>query len=227
VYWTISWENPATYVNAQQQLSDLIRRDKNRASVIIWSIGNETPVSDARLSFMSRLAAHARQLDDTRLIAAALEVRQTGNGGVVNDPLGDKLDLASFNEYAGWYWGGTPSEIANYSYDVQFNKPVIITEFGGDALGGYHADENTRWSEEYQEALYKNQFILLSRIPALRGMTPWILCDFKSPRRQEPFYQDFFNRKGLISETGKKKKAFWTLKAYYDEMEIKYLPQKR
>jgi beta-glucuronidase len=222
VYWTISWENAATYNNAQQQLSDLIVRDKNRASVIVWSIGNETPVSDARNTFMGNLASLARSLDDTRLVSAALEVHRTGNDAMVNDPLGEKLDLASFNEYAGWYWGGTPKEITKYSYDVKFNKPVVITEFGGDALAGFHADENTRWSEEYQAALYKNQFILLGKMAGLRGMTPWILCDFRSPRRQEPYYQDLFNRKGLISETGKKKLAFFTLKAYYDEMEVKY-----
>ncbi|WP_025146636.1 glycoside hydrolase family 2 protein [Pedobacter jeongneungensis] len=222
VYWTISWTNPATYANAKQQLTDLIVRDKNRASVIVWSIGNETPLSDARLSFMSNLAETARSLDDTRLVAAALEVHRDGNNIILNDPLGEKIDLVSFNEYAGWYWGGNPSEITKYNFDIKYKKPVVITEFGGDALGGFHADENTRWSEEYQEALYKNQITLLSKIGALRGMTPWILTDFRSPRRQHPIYQNFWNRKGLISETGKKKKAFFVLKDFYDQMQVKY-----
>lgn len=222
VYWTISWTNPATYANAKQQLTDLIVRDKNRASVIVWSIGNETPLSDARLSFMSNLAETARSLDDTRLVAAALEVHREGNNIILNDPLGEKIDLVSFNEYAGWYWGGNPSEITKYNFDIKYKKPVVITEFGGDALGGFHADENTRWSEEYQEALYKNQITLLSKIGALRGMTPWILTDFRSPRRQHPIYQNFWNRKGLISETGKKKKAFFVLKDFYDQMQVKY-----
>ncbi|HEV7781328.1 MAG TPA: glycoside hydrolase family 2 TIM barrel-domain containing protein, partial [Chitinophagaceae bacterium] len=222
VYWTISWENAATYNNAQQQLTDLVMRDKNRASVIIWSVGNETPVSEPRNIFMSKLVAQARLLDDTRLIAAALEVHRQGEEAFVNDPLGEKLDLASFNEYAGWYWGGVPSNITKYTYQVKYNKPVIVSEFGGDALAGYHADENTKWSEEYQAALYKNQFILLGKMPGLRGMTPWILCDFRSPRRQHPYYQDYFNRKGLISETGKKKMAFDVLKAYYQAMQQQY-----
>ncbi|WP_316845012.1 glycoside hydrolase family 2 protein [Pedobacter psychrodurus] len=222
VYWTISWTNPATYANAKQQLTDLIVRDKNRASVIVWSIGNETPLSDARLSFMSNLAETARALDDTRLVAAALEVHREGNNIILNDPLGEKIDLVSFNEYAGWYWGGNPSEIVKYNFDIKYKKPVVITEFGGDALGGFHADENTRWSEEYQEALYKNQITLLSKIGALRGMTPWILTDFRSPRRQHPIYQNFWNRKGLISETGKKKKAFYVLKDFYDQIQVKY-----
>jgi beta-glucuronidase len=222
VYWTISWENADTYNNAQQQLTDLVMRDKNRASVIIWSVGNETPVSEPRNIFMGKLVAHARLLDDTRLVAAALEVHREGEESFVNDPLGEKLDLASFNEYAGWYWGGAPSTITKYSYQVKYNKPVIVSEFGGDALAGFHADENTRWSEEYQAALYKNQFILLGKLPGLRGMTPWILCDFRSPRRQQPYYQDYFNRKGLISETGKKKMAFDVLKKYYEMMQRQY-----
>ncbi|WP_316736913.1 glycoside hydrolase family 2 protein [Pedobacter aquatilis] len=222
VYWTISWENPVTYANAKQQLTDLILRDKNRASVIVWSIGNETPLSDARLNFMSNLAETARTLDDTRLIAAALEVHREGNTMILNDPLGEKIDLVSFNEYAGWYFGGTPGEITKYDFNIKYKKPVVVTEFGGDALAGFHADENTRWSEEYQEALYKNQITMLSKIAALRGMTPWILADFRSPRRQHPVYQNFWNRKGLISETGKRKKAFYVLKGFYDQMQAKY-----
>ncbi|MCP9752457.1 glycoside hydrolase family 2 TIM barrel-domain containing protein [Ferruginibacter sp. HRS2-29] len=221
VYWTISWQNPATYLNAQQQLTDLVTRDKNRASVIVWSVGNETPISEPRNIFMGKLVAHARSLDDTRLVAAALEVHRKDNIIVIEDPLGDQIDLVSFNEYAGWYFSDTKGML-DYRFDVKFNKPVIITEFGADALGGFHADDATRWSEEFQELLYQNQFKMLSAIPGLRGMTPWILVDFRSPRRPHPVYQDFWNRKGLISETGKKKKAFFTLKNYYDRIKTKY-----
>lgn len=221
VYWTISWLNPDTYKNAESQLSDLMIRDKNRASVIVWSIGNETPLSEPRNIFMGKLATKARSLDDTRLVSAALEIHRKGTNVVIEDPLGEKLDLVSFNEYAGWYWSST-KEMLNYKFDIKYNKPVIITEFGADALGGYHADDETRWSEEYQDLLYKNQFKMLTAISGLRGMTPWILVDFRSPRRQHPYFQDFWNRKGLISETGKKKMAFYTLKAFYDQMQLKY-----
>jgi beta-glucuronidase len=222
VYWTISWTNPDTYANAEKQLSDLINRDRNRAAVIIWSIGNETPLSEPRLDFMSRLAAKAHQLDNTRLVSAALEVHRKGNEAIVDDPLGAHLDLVSFNEYAGWYWGDKLTDLPNYHFSVKYDRPVVITEFGGDALAGFHADPDTRWSEEYQEALYNNQIKMLSGISALRGMTPWILCDFRSPRRQHPVYQNFWNRKGLISEQGVKKKAFFTLKSFYDAIAKKY-----
>lgn len=221
VYWTISWLNDETYKNAEKQLSDLMIRDKNRSSVIVWSIGNETPISEPRNVFMGKLAVKARSLDDTRLVAAALEIHRKGTSVVVEDPLGDKLDLVSFNEYAGWYWSST-TDMLKYKFDIRYNKPVIITEFGADALGGYHADGETRWSEEYQELLYKNQITMLTSISGLRGLTPWILVDFRSPRRQHPYFQDFWNRKGLISETGKKKKAFFILKGFYDEVQKKF-----
>lgn len=221
VYWTISWTNADTYRNAERQLNDLMVRDKNRSSVIIWSVGNETPVSEPRNVFMNKLVAAARANDDTRLIAAALEVHRSGNEVLVEDPLAEKIDLASFNEYAGWYWSNN-KEMLKWRFNVKYNKPVVVSEFGADALGGYHADADTRWSEEYQELLYENQIKMLTAMPGLRGLTPWILVDFRSPRRQHPYFQDFWNRKGLISDSGKKKKAFFTLKNFYDEMQRKY-----
>ncbi|MBK0383915.1 beta galactosidase jelly roll domain-containing protein [Pedobacter sp. SD-b] len=217
VYWTISWENPATYQNAQKQLTDLIDRDKNRAAVIIWSVGNETPISQPRNKFMGDLIDKAHELDHTRLISAALELHRKDSTIYVDDVLGEKLDLVSFNEYAGWYWS-TPDEISKYNWDIKYNKPVVISELGGSALAGFHADKSTRWSEEYQDNLFKNQFKLLGKIDGLRGMTPWILVDFRSPRRAHSVYQNFWNRKGLISNTGQKKLAFYTLKNYYDKI---------
>ena len=79
VYWTIAWTNPQTYQNAERQLTDMISRDQNRANVIIWSIANETPHSAQRDQFLSRLAQHARSLDDTRLISMAMEVTSASN----------------------------------------------------------------------------------------------------------------------------------------------------
>jgi len=219
VYWTISWTNKETYANAENQLTVGIERDKNRASVIIWSVGNETPVTEPRNVFMGKLVDKVRSIDNTRLVAAALEVEREGYVVTVEDHLGDKLDLASFNEYGGWYWSDA-KELPKYSFDIKFNKPVVISEFGAGALAGFHGDEDTMWSEEYQELIYINQLKMLDKVDGLRGMTPWILVDFKSPRRQHPVYQNFWNRKGLISETGQKKKAFYILKEYYENKKM-------
>ncbi|MBN8706457.1 MAG: beta-glucuronidase, partial [Bacteroidetes bacterium] len=98
-------------------------------------------------------------------------------------------------------------------------KPLIISEFGGDAQFGLHGSKDARWTEEYQEELYVRNLAMLEKIPSLRGMSPWILSDFRSPRRLLPGIQDGWNRKGLFSEAGEKKKAFYVLKSYYDEKE--------
>ena len=224
VYWTIQWENTTTFENANQQLSDVISRDKNRACVIIWSMANETPVSEARTNFLKKLAEHARSLDNTRLISAALEVHHNPanpNERIVEDPFADYVDIVSFNQYVGWY-DGLPENCDNISWVIKYNKPVMISEFGGGALQGLHGDIHTRWTEEYQEDLYTKNLKMLSKIPQLRGMTPWILYDFRSPKRVLPNIQDGWNRKGLISQNGTKKKAFFVLKNFYDQIEIKY-----
>ena len=213
------WTNDSTLSNAKHQLSELITRDKNRASVVIWSIGNETPATDAREKFMETLASHVRLLDDTRLVSAALLADEKNNVIELNDPLGSKVDVVSFNEYYGWYVGGLPKEISKYSFKINYDKPVIISEFGAEALGGYHADADTRWSEEYQESFFQNQLKLITTIDGLRGTSPWILVDFRSPKRLNPAYQDGWNRKGLISSTGQKKKAFFVMKQFYDSVQ--------
>ncbi|MEZ5426676.1 MAG: hypothetical protein R2747_10450, partial [Pyrinomonadaceae bacterium] len=73
----------------------------------------------------------------------------------------------------------------------------------------------TRWSEEYQESLYLETLQMIGRIGQLQGFSPWILADFRSPRRHLPKIQDGWNRKGLISDKGEKKKAFFVLQDFY------------
>ncbi|MFZ4621605.1 MAG: glycoside hydrolase family 2 protein [Bacteroidota bacterium] len=217
VYWTIAWNDPATYANAETQLTAMISRDINRASVVVWSMANETPVSDARNIFLGKLAVRARSLDGTRLISAALEQRSdpsNGNIRTISDPFADVTDILSFNQYIGWY-DGVPSKCREVRWKITQDKPVIISEFGADAKFGFHADSLTRFSEEYQEYLYKETLEMLSTIPQLSGISPWILVDFRSPRRPLPKIQDGWNRKGLLSENGERKKAFYILQNYY------------
>ncbi len=218
VYWTIAWDNASTLENAKGQLSEMIERDRNRASVVIWSVGNETPLGSARLAFMGELVRTARALDDTRLVAAALERHAVDpSTEVIDDPLGAELDVLGCNEYLGWY-DGLPDKADGVVWKTSYGKPLVITEFGADALQGLHGDALTRWTEEYQASVYEHQIRMLDRIPFLRGVTPWILADFRSPRRPLPGIQDFWNRKGLISDRGVKKQAFFLLQRYYERL---------
>jgi beta-glucuronidase len=215
VYWTIQWENPATLALAKRQLAEMIRRDRNRASVVVWSVGNETPVTPPRLAFMSELARTAHALDPLRPVSAALETHYAEpDVKVIDDPLGRELDILGCNEYVGWY-ERTPEDADAISWKTIYDKPLIMTEFGGDAKAGLHGAPNQRWTEEYQENLYRHQVGMLKRIGFLRGTSPWILTDFRSTRRVLPGVQDNFNRKGLISDRGEKKKAFFVLKDFY------------
>ena len=219
VYWTIEWTNAATLANAKKQLADEILRDQNRASVVVWSVANETPVSDARTKFLKALVDEARELDGTRLISAAMEVRTDANDSnhkIVDDPFGEFTDLLSFNQYTGWY-GSTPDKIDLVHWSIKYAKPVFISEFGADAKQGFHADARTRFSEEYQADVYKRTLPMLEKISGFIGCTPWILCDFRSPRRLLPGIQDGWNLKGVIGHNGEKKIAFDVLKNFYNE----------
>ena len=219
VYWTIQWENPATLENARNQLSEMIARDKNRAAVVIWSVANETPLSDARLSFLKNLISHARSLDPSRLMSAAMERHYINDTTqMIDDPLGEYLDVLGCNEYVGWY-DGLPEKADRLEWRSKYQKPLVMSEFGGDALYGQHGDALTRWTEEYQENIYQHQIAMLKKIPFLRGTSPWILTDFRSPRRPLPNIQDYWNRKGLISNRGEKKKAFYVLQQWYRELQ--------
>jgi beta-glucuronidase len=219
VYWTVLYENPDTYQNADNQLREMIARDKNRAAVVLWSIANETPIGDARLKFLSQLAAQARSMDQTRLITAALDTQTKRDGvNLIDDPLGEYIDVIGVNSYCGWY-GGTPSSCKNLRWDSEYDKPVIFSEFGGGALQGLHGEENERWTEEYQSAVYRNNIEMLKNIEFLAGTSPWILMDFRSHRRHLKRIQADFNRKGLISEQGVKKESFYIMQEYYNSIE--------
>ena len=218
VYWTILWDNHDTLKNAQNQLGEMITRDRNRASVILWSVANETPVSEQRNVFLKALIDSARSLDQTRLLTAANERHYADPATqVIDDPLGQYLDVLGCNEYVGWY-DGLPEKADGLSWKLTLNKPLIISEFGADALFGKHGDKAQRWTEEYQKNVYEHQIAMLKKIPSLRGMSPWILTDFRSPRRPLPGIQDFFNRKGLISSRGERKQAFFVLQKFYREL---------
>ena len=221
VYWTINWKNEATYQNAEAQLAAMIERDKNRAAVIIWSLANETPVSEARNQFLARLAKKARELDKARLLSAAMEKHYRSdnpNIAVVEDPLADLVDIVSFNQYIGWY-DGLPEKADKVTWEINYDKPVFVSEFGGSAKQGYHGDVNTIFTEEFQENLYRKSLGMIDKIDGFVGTSPWILADFRSPRRLLDGIQDDYNRKGIYSNTGIKKKAFFVLKEFYDKKE--------
>jgi beta-glucuronidase len=216
VYWDIQWKNPDTLANAKSQLREEIARDHNRAAVILWSLGNETPISPERTTFMQQTAALARELDGTRLLTAAMNVtsRESDGTRLLNDPLAEIVDVMGINEYIGWY-EGHPDDIERTHWKSSYGKPLIVSEFGGGAPYGRHGDGSERWTEEYQASLYEHQIAMWKQVPIVAGMSPWVLMDFQTPLRLLPGVQDYHNRKGLVSDRGQRKQAFYVLQKYY------------
>jgi len=219
VYWAVHFEDPAVLAKAESQLFEMIHRDRDKASVILWSVANETPANAARTTFLKTLVGEVHRQDASRLVTAALLVRTEGHTKIVDDPLGDVLDVLGTNEYIGWY-EGTAADAEQTKWEIRYQKPLIMSEFGSGAKAGMHGDAAKRWTEEFQANIYEHQLVMLSHIPQLRGMSPWLLMDFRSPLRLLPEIQDEYNRKGLISESGQKKKAFYVLQKAYKKNAI-------
>jgi len=214
VYWAIAFNNRDTYADAENQLTELILRDRNRASVIIWSVGNENADTDSRLAFMSRLAGKAKELDGSRLVSAACLIKH--DKLLIEDRLAAFLDVIGINEYYGWYdpdFEKLPKILSNSSP----GKPVLICEFGADARLGQRGTVDELWTEDKQKYIYEKQVETFKKCPYIAGTTPWILYDFRCPRRLN-HYQEGFNRKGLIDARRKSRKpAFYVMQKFYTE----------
>lgn len=218
VYWDIRFDSEDTYSDAENQLRELITRDYNRASVIIWSVGNENDDTDDRLKFMSRLAECAHSIDKTRMVSAACLVNYQKNA--IEDRLEQYLDIIGLNEYCGWYtaeWRMLPELFENSDP----KKPVIITEFGADAYPGLRGTITDKGTEDCQAYVYERQTETIRNIPYIKGMTPWILHDFRCPRRTS-VNQRYYNTKGLLSADKKHRKpAFYVLQSFYKSLDSK------
>ena len=273
VYWNIDWDNSETLNIATNQITRLVQRDQNRASVVVWSVANETPLSSSRMKFLNTLLSEIEVIDSTRLTTAALlsgseeqfkalvlvlalkgfnsqwvnpqekaifqfildqaniPIDSELNFSIsIDDPLGESVDLISYNEYFGWYYVTfftdqmmiSEGTLRKLMFEIMpsikissfFNKPIHISEFGAGAKYGNHS--NKIWSEEYQAKLYKHQLEMLSNNPQIKGISPWVFKDFRAMLRPLPGIQDFYNRKGLIDESGNKKEAFAVLADFYE-----------
>ncbi|MCR4852818.1 MAG: beta-glucuronidase, partial [Prevotella sp.] len=214
VYWTIDWNNQETYNNAARQLRDNILRDHNRCAIIIWSVANETPRSEARNHFLRGLAKVVKDHDDERLLSMAMETETHDDITTVEDALSDLVDILSFNCYLGWY-GGKPSDCEKRRWFFAQEKPFFVSEFGAGAVAGRFGSKDEKWTEEYQAEVYRKTLAMYDKVPGFAGCSPWILMDFRSPRRQNHETQQYYNRKGLVSDRGQTKQAFYVMQDFY------------
>lgn len=223
IYQHIDFASPALAKKMDLMIREMISRDKNRSSVIIWSAANETYPSSERDRAVEKLAKLVRSLDSTRLVAQAANIFEYHDDKtIITDKQFKHFDIVAVNQYFGWYrpW---PEEPGVMEWISEFDKPLIFSEFGGESLHGNDAeprDAAHSWSEDYHERIHIDQVKMFKATEELRGVVAWILADFRSPSRMHPVYQQGWNRKGLLSDQGLRKKAWYILKDYYDELEI-------
>lgn len=222
VWQGIDFKDSSTRLKAQRMYTEMLLRDRNRCALSFWGVANETAPSESRNAFLKSLVELCHKMDTTRLITAAFDLPKLNsetNAFEMEDDFIENLDVVSINKYMGWYhrWPMSPSEIR---WNVALDKPLIFSEFGGEALYGQSGDSTvtSSWSEEYQEKLYKDNLEMFKYIPNLAGISPWVLFDFRSPYRFHPTNQEGWNRKGLISDQGYRKKAWYVMKEYYESI---------
>jgi beta-glucuronidase len=220
VYQHIQFSDSLMPSKLELMLHEMVGRDKNRCGVIVWALSNETyPGTPNRDEALIELTKKCRSLDSTRLITHVINTQGYQNNTFnVWDPLYQYSDLVSINEYIGWYlpWQGKPLDT---KWNVAFpDKPIFISEFGGEALYGNNdgpTDEAAYWTEGYQEKIFIDQIEMFNTIPNLCGVCPWLLFDYRSLGRMNQVYQNGYNRKGLLSENGNKKKAWYIMREFY------------
>ena len=226
VWQGIEFTDSITLEKAKGMLTEMINRDKNRCAIGFWSVANETKPSNARNAFLKELLKTGKEIDSTRLYTAAFDLVEFDEDKglfTMEDDFTENLDVVGVNKYLGWYhqW---PLEPKNAVWEVVTDKPLIITEFGGEALYGQEGSRDvvSSWSEDYQARLYEDNLTMFENIPNLVGVSPWVLYDFRSPFRFHPTNQEGWNRKGLVSDKGQRKKAWYLMRDYYDKKKKEY-----
>lgn len=154
--------------------------------------------------------------------AATLQARMRHEDGrvvdcMVDDPFGATVDVLAINSSIGWY-NGRFEDLDGLPVRLAWEKPFMVSEFGAGAKRGLDLGPDPagrKWTEAYQARLYEATLAWLERAPNFAGCAPWILSDFRSPRRQLPGVQDWWNRKGVLDEHGRRKAAHATLSEVY------------
>ncbi|MCL1801548.1 MAG: beta-glucuronidase [Promicromonosporaceae bacterium] len=167
-----------------QHIRELIARDKNHPSVVMWSIANE-PASneDGAREYFEPLVNLARELDPTRPLTYAIVMMANHD----NDKIADLFDVLSINRYWGWYvfMDDLPLAEAMLEQDLRgwverFGKPIMMTEYGADTLDGLHAADGTPWTEEFQRDIFDVYHRVFDRIPEFIGEQVWNFADFRT-----------------------------------------------
>lgn len=203
----------------EQHLRELIERDKNHPSVIMWSIANEPDSRDpGARAYFEPVVALARELDPTRPLTYANMILAQHD----TDVIADLFDVISINRYYGWYQdtGDLAAAEQHLEADLRgwertFGKPIIVSEFGADTMSGLHTVVDQPWSEEYQVALVAMYQRVFDRIDAVVGEHVWAFADFQTMSITQRVDG---NRKGVFTRDRRPKGVVAALRARWQTL---------
>ncbi|XP_057653720.1 beta-glucuronidase-like [Diorhabda carinulata] len=205
-------------------LTELIKRDKNRPSVIIWSAANEPRTAQpAAKNYFKQIIEHIKTLDNSR----PTTIVESQSAGVVESSR--YVDIISFNRYNGWYHYEGDLDVITYyvikeaqAWHDRFQKPVIMQEYGADTLEGLHFLPTFIWSEEYQVKLMSEHFKAfdyLRKQSFFIGEFLWNFADFKTA---QTYTRVGGNKKGIFTRNRQPKLSAYHLRRRYWQLASEY-----
>ncbi|XP_054741321.1 beta-glucuronidase-like isoform X1 [Anastrepha obliqua] len=213
---------PLLLRNHKSSLEQLIHRDRNHASVVMWSIANEPRSAHAQADkYFKILSNYTKTMDPSRPITAALNVDAKA------DKLAKYLDIISFNRYNAWYQNAGHLDMITKHVEEEanlwremHNKPVIMTEYGADTYEGLHFLPSYIWSEDYQRALLSKHFKAFDNLRSQKwfiGEFLWNFADFKTA---QTFTRVGGNKKGVFTRNRQPKSAAYLLRQRYYSLAV-------
>lgn len=194
-------------------IRELIARDKNHPSVVMWSVANEPDTTEpASRPYFAALAALAHELDSTRPVGFANVALSTPD----LDQVTDLFDVVLLNRYFGWYVDTGDLRVAERNLEDELRlwtsrhrKPIVITEFGADAVAGLHSLPAQMWSEEFQRDLVSTYLDVFARIDEVVGEHVWNFADFATMQGTNRVVG---NRKGVFTREREPKAVAYLLR---------------
>ena len=212
--------NPGTQKIAEDNVRRMIDRDKNHPSVIMWSVANEPESNhpDAE-GFFKVLYETAKKMDSTRPVVMVSMMDRPDER--TRDVALKYFDIVCVNRYYGWYiyQGRIDEGLKALEEDVEelyrrHRKPIFVTEFGADAIAGFHYDPPQMFSEEYQAELVEKTIKLLMKKDYIVGTHVWAFADFKTPQNVR---RPILNHKGVFTRDRQPKLVAHVLKKLWGE----------
>lgn len=218
--------SPDTISNATrkahaQAIRELVARDKNHASVVMWCVANEPASGEpGAREYFEPLVRLTRELDPTRPVIFTNEKQ----AGPDKDRITDLFDVVALNRYYGWYVDTGDLESAEMEMEAElrqwqakFGKPIILSEFGADTMAGLHTSmANVPWSEEYQTSLFEMSGRVLDRVGSVVGEHIWAFADFQTG--SSSIIRVDGNKKGVFTRDRRPKSAAVVLKRRWEAL---------